>query len=242
MRPQKPAFKFLPPFPPPHYSIHFRDSSFSVIWMEAHMQQHKETSMQPAHSRYSVNGSVFSFPRIQPVCRGFSFPEIGAFRPRGWLVQVRQNLKLMVSHLGEIPCLTALAAASIWPSAETSPSAWGSISLKAGIVGWRWLSVESLSQHCTWLKGFPSSKVRTRPQGQCTSSDRSMQQEQRAGPCEGLTELRALCGPGQSCRCSFMTSWCPFCPHSSPHSFCVSVPRAFFQNLAAPNSPSQSVF
>ena len=97
--------------------------------MEARVQQHKETSMEPAHSRYSVNGSVFFPPRIQsaagpqPVCRGFSFPEIGAFRPCGWLVQGRQNLKLMVSHLGEILCLTALAPASVWPSAETSPSA-----------------------------------------------------------------------------------------------------------------------
>lgn len=120
MRPQEPAFKFLPPFPPLNYSIHFRDSSFSSSEWKPRVE-HKETSMEPAHSRYSVN--VVSF--LSPVstlllgpslsAAGFSFPEIGAFRPRGWLVPGRQNLKLMVSHLGEIPCLTALAPASVWP-------------------------------------------------------------------------------------------------------------------------------
>ena len=87
--------------------------------------------MEPAHSRYSVNGSVFFPPRIQsaagpqPVCRGFSFPEIGAFRPCGWLVQGRQNLKLMVSHLGSLPFYTALGVFSVtavWKSVWAVPS------------------------------------------------------------------------------------------------------------------------
>lgn len=77
--------------------------------------------MEPAHSRYSVN--VVSFLSQDPAlllgpslsAGGLPFPEIGVIQATWVAGPGRQNLKLMVSHLGEIPCLTALAPASVWP-------------------------------------------------------------------------------------------------------------------------------